>query len=112
MADVVVEVDVANLAHEGQTRTQKRPLDESEVPRRRDRLGRAPAIELFFEVVGRCVRGKRELEQSADMHRRVARLEHEPCGVDWGYRPHSRFAAALLRFWPEGVSLHPHVCWH
>jgi hypothetical protein len=41
-----------------------------------------------FEVVGWRVGWKRELEQPADVHRRVARLEREPDGIEWGNLPH------------------------
>ena len=85
VADVVVEVDVALLAHQRQAVSDQRSLDQPQVPRRRDLLRRAHALELALQVIRRRVRGERELEQPADVHRRVARLERKPSQVQWGY---------------------------
>ena len=45
-------------------------------------------LDFMLEVVGRRVVRERELEQPSHMHRRVARLEHEPNGIEWGNLPH------------------------
>ena len=51
VADVVVEVDVALLAHERRLRAQERGLRQAQVPWRRDALGVPHAVELLLQVV-------------------------------------------------------------
>jgi hypothetical protein len=95
MADVVVEVDVSRLAHQRQAATaEQRGLDELQVPRRRDRLWFAHPLELPLEVIRGGVPRQGELEKAADVHRRVARLERQPGGVEWGNLPHLLSAAS------------------
>ena len=78
MAHVVIEIDVVDLAHDREPRTDEGRLDQLQVPGRRNRLGRAHPREQVLEVAGRSVVGLRELEQAAHVHRRVPRLDREP----------------------------------
>ena len=52
--------------------------DELQVPRRRHGLRHPHPCEQVLQVAGGSVGRLRELEQAADVHRRVARLDREP----------------------------------
>ncbi len=80
--NVVIQVHVVDLLHDGQPRADQRRLQELQVPGRRHRLRRAHPREQVLQVAGRSVRRLGELEQAADVHRRVARLDRKPGGID------------------------------
>src|SRR5664279_5183787 len=102
MAHVVIEIDVPRLAHERYARTDERSLYEFEVPGRRDRARLSHPLKLLFEVVRWRILWQRELEQPADVHRGIARLEREPDGIQWGNLPHRQSCVrgwARIREW-------------
>ena len=97
VAHVVVEVDVAHLAHQRQAHGEQRRLDEFQVPRRRDRVRLAHVLDELLEVVRRGVVGQGEFEQPAHVHGGVARLERKPSGIDWRNLAHRLPAADYAR---------------
>ena len=99
VAHVVLEIDIVNFAHQGNARSEQGTLDQFQVPGRRDRVRLAHALQLLPQVVGRRVIGQRELEQAAHVHGRVARLQREPCGIEWGNLLHRPSSAAPPVAW-------------
>ena len=83
VADVVVEIDVLDLAHHRQPRADQRPaVDDPQVPGWGDRPLLAHSRQRHREEVGAGVGRLRELEQPADVHRGVAGLQQQPGRVE------------------------------
>jgi hypothetical protein len=99
MADVVVEVDVAALAHHRDPRSRQRRVHQLEIPRWRDPPSGTHAPELLAEKVVGSVIGKRELVQPADVHRRVARLERKPDRVLEADELHANTGVMSMNTW-------------
>ena len=78
VANVQVQVDLADGLHQRQALTDQRCAHKFQVPGLWQRARGTHPIDLDFQVVGPGIGRACEFHQPADMHRRVAGLEQQP----------------------------------